>query len=420
MCQNRPKKISAWILGVALLLAPVFFAVDAPVATAAEEIRIGFVAPVSGGLARLGEAMKHSAEIAVQKVNAAGGLEVGGKKYRVKLVVGDSEGLNIEKAVAATMRVIERDQVHGIVGMVISSNVLAAIPLVQQMKTPLLNVVGKSGGIPKMIAEKKMDYIFQVSPTNDELVASHGGLISHYVKPKKIVFIGNNTDAARDYLKRAENKWPKMMPGLNITGIFVEPNTMDFQAHLLRIRKEAPDLIYVLLVGANTFAFVDQFAATGLGKKIVVLGDSDYGDPAFPRKTAGKTELHLGNAVTFEAPITNLTVPYFQDYKKKAGQGPPYYAVQQYDGMLMMFEGIRRAGNLTGNLAKDREAIKNGLSKITKDNRVLGVRGRLFFSPVSEGRRVPADIAVVQFKNKKAELIWPRGPAAKPFTDPRK
>jgi hypothetical protein len=60
------------------------------------------------------------------------------------------------------------------------------------------------------------------------------------------------------------------------------------------------------------------------------------------------------------------------------------------------------------------------LEKITKDRPVVGARGLLYFSPLEEGRRVPAEVAVVQFQGGQRVLLWPLGPGTGQFIDPRK
>jgi ABC-type branched-subunit amino acid transport system substrate-binding protein len=164
-------------------------------------------------------------------------------------------------------------------------------------------------------------------------------VLAHYIRPKKLAFVMINSDVSRDYDQRARAQWPQLMPGLEFLTMFGEGDRQDFQPETLKLRQFGPDAVYVLLVGAHTYAWADQFAASGLGRNMVIFGDSEYGDPLFLQKTHPKTDLHLANAVTFEAPITPLTLPFFQGYKAKYGAGPPYHSVQTYDGTLMMLEG---------------------------------------------------------------------------------
>lgn len=385
---------------------------------AADEIRLGFIGPLTGQIAELGQAMQNAAQLAVDQANEAGGVEIGGDTYTLTLSNGDTEGTVAERAVAAVQRLIQFDQVEGMVGNAISTNVLAEIPIIQNFRVPYINSVGKAVSIPERIAAENLTYVFQLSPTNDDLVSSHGAFIKEYFSPAKIAFIGWNTDAARDYAERAEAQWSQLFPGLEFDAQYVEAGRMDFQPEILHIREFDPDLLYVLFAGAQTYAFVDQLAASGLNDEMIVLGDSEYGAPDFPQRTGDKTDLHFANAVTFEAPITELTLPFYETYRERFGFSPPYYAVQTYDAMLMMIEGLRRMEKHTGDLAADRAALRDALDTISKDDPVTTTRGEAFFLPVPEGHKVKADVAITQFQDGKSVLVWPKGPGASEPVDP--
>jgi branched-chain amino acid transport system substrate-binding protein len=416
-----PRLRSSGIVSAGVLLCAVMLAgCSGSQSSGPAELKIGFMSMLTGPEAEYGQAMKRAVDVAVEAVNSQGGLEVGGKKYKIQVVAGDEETRQTtERAAAATERLIEQDKVLGIVGYVSSSSVLASIPIAQRSKVVALNAVGKAGSIPEKIAKDKMDYIFQVGPYNGTIVASHGRMLANYVKPKKISMFILNSDAPRDYERRARAQWPADLPGVEFQSLFVEPDRLDFQPEILKAKQFQPDLIYAQLSGANCYALADQLAASGVTKGRVVFGDSDWGDPAFLQKTGPKTNLQLAHAVTFEAPITPLTVPFFDGYKGKYNVGPPYYAVQTYDAALLLFEGIRRAGLVTGKLAEDRAAIKAGLDKITKEAPVTGARGNLYFTPLAEGHAVPTDLAVVQFQSGNRVLVWPLGPGVGKFVDPR-
>lgn len=184
---------------------------------------------------------------------------------------------------------------------------------------------------------------------------------------------------------------------------------MDFQPEILRIREFNPDVLYVLFAGAQTYAFVDQMASAQLNDKMIILGDSEYGAPDFPKKTLGKTDLHFANAVTFKAPITELSLPFFDKFEQKNGIPAAYYAVQTYDAALMMIEGLKRMPEITGDLAKDREALKDALETITPEKPVTTVRGVSYFTPLDTGHMVAAEVAITQFQDGQSVLVWPEG-----------
>jgi branched-chain amino acid transport system substrate-binding protein len=382
------------------------------------ELKIGFIGPVTGPLAELGTAMRDGALVAVDNVNASGGLKVGDKTYKVTLIVGDEESTP-ERAVAATRRLIDVDQVHGIIGYAVSTNLLASMQLLQDSKTPMIDTSGRADSIPKQIAEKKMDYLFQLSPTNRDFVGLHGDLIKHYSNAKRVAIFALNTDFAREYAVQAEALWPQKMPGLEVKSLYVEGSKLDLQPELLQIRRFDPQLLWVLLTGAQSYQFVDQFAAADMIKKMLVLGDSIYGSELFRSKTGAKVDYHMANAITERKPFTNLTLPFYDAYKKKVGFNPPYYAVQTYDGALMMMEGFRRIAKLTNDTPADRTSLRDSLVSIDKARPITGARGQLAFSSLETGRTVAVTPVVTQYQpDNHTTVVWPLSQAGK-FMDPR-
>jgi branched-chain amino acid transport system substrate-binding protein len=400
---------------VVLLVALLVFGGQAYAADG--ELRIGFVSPVSGVLAELGNAMRNGGQYAVDEINAQGGLKIGDKAYTLKYVVGDSEGVP-ERAVAAARQLIEVEKVHAIIGYALATDFLVSMRLLQDSKVPTIDTSGRADSIPDQIAAKKMDYLFQLSPTNRDFVVPHGEVMRHYAKPKRVAMLAFNTDFAREYTSKAEAEWPKLMPGLEVRSFFVEANKMDLQPELLEIRRFDPQQLFVFVTGAQTYQFADQFAATGLVKKMLVLGDSIYSSEQFRTKEGDKVDYHMANAITVRKPFSPLTLPFYDGYKAKYGVFPPFYTVQTYDGALMLFEGLRRA-KLTGDLAADRTSIRDGLVSIDQDHPMTGARGSLWFSSLETGRTVPIQKVITQYQpDGKTVIVWPLDQAGT-FIDPR-
>lgn len=381
-------------------------------------VKIGFVGPVTGTFAELGTAMRDGAQVAVDDINAAGGVTIGDKTYEIDLVIGDEEATP-ERAIAATRRLIEVDGVMGILGYANSTNLLATMPLLQDSRVPMIDTSGRADSIPRLIAEKKMDYLFQLSPVNNDFVGIHGDIIKHYGEAERVAIIAFNTDFAREYTVQAEQMWPEIMPGVEVQSFFVEVSKMDLMPELLQIRRFDPQFLWVLLTGPQSYQFVDQFSATGMIKNMLVLGDSIYGSELFRTKNGDKVDFHFANAITQRKPITELTIPFYDAFNEKVGFEPPYYAVQTYDGMLMMLEGLRRMSGVTGDVTKDREALRDALVSIDESAPALGARGELAFSSLETGRRVAVTPVITQYQpGNVTEVIWPLDQAGE-FLDPR-
>ncbi len=409
------------LLGGGLLAAASGYLVPARTLAAEAEIRLGFVGPVTGPYAELGIAMRAGAAVAVDKINASGGVEIAGVEKPVRLLVGDEES-SPERAVAATRRLIEGDLVHGVLGYALATDFLAAMPLLQDAGVPAIDTSGRADVIPRQIAEKKMDFLFQLSPTNSDFVGAHGALIEHYVKPKRIAILAFNTDFAREYASQAERKWPQIMAGVELKSFYVEGNKLDLQPELLQIRRYDPQILWVLLTGTQCYQFVDQFYSAGMNHKMVVLGDSLYGSEQFRRRTGVKVDNQMANTITARRPTTPLTLPFYDAYRAKTGNDPPYYAVQTYDGALMLLEALHRMKALPDDLAAARKALRDALVSIDSAHPMTGARGRLAFSSLDSGRTVPVAALISQYHpGGQSAIVWPLSEAdANAFIDPRR
>ena len=101
-------------------------------------IKIGINAPLTGDIPKVGEGAKFTARMWLEDLNAAGGLDVGGKKYPVELVIEDNES-KAESAVKANTKMITEDEVLGIVGPQASAQAVPAGEVANSWQTPMIS-----------------------------------------------------------------------------------------------------------------------------------------------------------------------------------------------------------------------------------------------------------------------------------------
>ena len=104
----------------------------------AAEIKIGGVAPLTGGAATFGASTRNGCIMAFDAVNAAGGLDIGGTKYTIKYIFEDDQG-SPEIAANAFRKLIDQDEVLVIVGSVMSKCTLAGAPIAQEAGVPTIS-----------------------------------------------------------------------------------------------------------------------------------------------------------------------------------------------------------------------------------------------------------------------------------------
>ena len=105
---------------------------------APKSIKIGVNAPITGDIPKVGEGTKFAAQMWLADVNASGGLDVGGKKYKVELVIEDNES-KAESAVKANTKMITEDEVLMIVGPQSSKQAVPAGEVANNYSTPMIS-----------------------------------------------------------------------------------------------------------------------------------------------------------------------------------------------------------------------------------------------------------------------------------------
>ncbi|MGD8548798.1 MAG: ABC transporter substrate-binding protein, partial [Desulfobacterales bacterium] len=101
-------------------------------------IKVGINAPLTGDIPKVGEGTKYAAQMWLEDIKSAGGLEVGGKKYPVELVIEDNES-KAESAVKVNTKMITQDEVMVIVGPQASSQAIPAGEVANNYKTPMIS-----------------------------------------------------------------------------------------------------------------------------------------------------------------------------------------------------------------------------------------------------------------------------------------
>ena len=129
------KRLYIFVVGLFLLGA---FLVSACAQPAQPAIVIGVNAPLTGDIPKVGEGSKFSAEMWLEDINAAGGLDVGGTKYPVELVIEDNES-KAESATKANTKLITQDEVLVIVGPQSSKQAVPAGGVANDNETPMVS-----------------------------------------------------------------------------------------------------------------------------------------------------------------------------------------------------------------------------------------------------------------------------------------
>jgi len=227
----------------------------------ADAIRIGHLTPLTGFLGPLGEYAQMGVKLAMEEINASGGVL--GRK--IELVMEDS--VNPQTASAKAERLIERDKVVMIIGEISSASALAIGQVANRLKAVFINTGANSDALRGASCNP---YMFHIEGANSMYVMAVGQYLLHekMVKGKRWYSLTADYAFGHDLLRVAK-KFMEANGGEFAADELVPTEATDFSPYLLKIRQARPDLVVSNLAGTQITNFVKQYAEYGLQFPIV-------------------------------------------------------------------------------------------------------------------------------------------------------
>ncbi len=348
-------------------------------------IKLGFVGPLSGAVATFGTGAKQGTEFAVEKLNAAGGIN--GK--RVEVTYLDDKG-NPQESALAVQRLIDGEKVVAIVGGSTSTGTLAIKDIVHQAKIP---VVAPYATDPRITGEGNR-YIF-VNAANNVLLGSQ---IARYAVEdlgyKKLAVMVRDDDYGRSiaeaFKKKAEELGAKV-----IAEEHYATDAKEFKSLLFKIQKSNPEAL--LLSGYYNDSGLIAKQARELGIQAKLLGTNPLMSPGY---------IEVGGLATEGTVMTALYLPdtaadfggqvaadFVKAWEQKYGSAPNIYAAHAYDAVNLFKLAIERAGSTSG------DAVRAELAKIAN---YQGVTGPTTFT---ESGAAVKPVLIVEIKDGKLKYV---------------
>ena len=332
------------LAGGALGVAPAF---------AQDTVKLGLVAAMSGQSAKSGEAIVRGISIAIDEINAKGGLL--GKK--VELVVRDDES-NPAKGVVAARELVQREKVAAMFGGLDTPVSLAIVPFANQAKVPFMGVWAAGTPITRNGAAE--NYVFRVSAV-DELVdiALVDYAIKKFATKKPGMILVNNSWGESNEVGLKAALAAKSMTAAGIEKY--EANDVDIVPQLTRLKAAGADVLFLVGNVGPSAQVVKSLDRMGWNVPIV----SHWG-PSGGRFTelAGPSaeKVHFIQTYSFSGKLSPKGQTVLDALKKKypeiktlADVTPAVGIANAYDGTHLLALGIAKAGSTDG--PKIRQAL---------------------------------------------------------------
>ena len=354
---------------------------------AQDTIKIGEFGSLSGDNASFGTSQNNGVQMAVEEINAAGGVL--GKK--IDLTVEDNMTKQGETTTIAR-KLISQDHVVAIIGEVASSKTLEAAPIAQAAKIPLIATAATN---PKVT--QTGDYVFRVCFTDDFQAVVIARFVLEKLKQKKIAFM---TDVKQDYSVGLTNI-AKDYLGKNGGNIVKEQSyssgDKDFRAQLTDIKSANPDVIIITGYYPEASLIAKQARQFGI-KATLVGGDGWDGSSLIPVGGKAIEGAYFSNHFSTEDK-SPLVQDFVKKYKQKYNAVPDAFAALGYDATKLLADAIKRAGST------DPEKIRAAIQD-TKD--FPGVSGKI---TIGTDRNAVKSAVIVTIKDgalRYAETIEPK------------
>jgi branched-chain amino acid transport system substrate-binding protein len=309
---------------------------EAPKAAPAPAVvKIGHVAPLTGGIAHLGKDNENGARMAVDEINAAGGVDAGGTKVKLELVAEDDKADPKEGTLAA-QKLVDA----GVVAVVGHLNSGTSIPASKIYSDASITQISPSATNPRY-TEQGFKTTFRVVANDNQQGAVLANFAATEMKAKTIAIIDDRTaygQGLADVVERvAKEKNLKI-----VAREFTNDKATDFNAILTKVRAAKPDVIMYGGMDATAGPMAKQMKQLGI-KAPLLAGDGAC-SPEFI-KLAGDAAGVLTCSMAGEA-VEKLAkgADFTAKYKAKFNQDVQIYSPYSYDAVYVIADAIKRAG----------------------------------------------------------------------------
>jgi branched-chain amino acid transport system substrate-binding protein len=353
-----------------------------------DTIKVGEFGSLTGDNASFGISQNNGVQMAVEEINAAGGVL--GKK--IELTVEDNQTKQGETTTIAR-KLISQDHVVALVGEVASSKTLEAAPIAQEAKIPLIATAATN---PKVT--QTGDYVFRVCFTDDFQAVVIARFVLEKLEKKKIAFL---TDVKQDYsvgLTNIAKDYLTKNGGTIVKEQSYSSGDKDFRAQLTDLKSANPDVIIITGYYSEASLIAKQARQFGI-KSTFVGGDGWDGSSLIPVGGKAIEGAYFSNHFSVED-SSPAVKDFVAKYKAKYNNAvPDAFAALGYDALKLLADAITRAGGTDS--AKLRDAIAS-----TKD--FPGVSGKITLGSDRNARKSAVIITIKDGAYKYAETIEPK------------
>jgi branched-chain amino acid transport system substrate-binding protein len=391
-----------------------------PLRAQPKSIKIGTVHPVTGPLAEVGQLMRLGAQIAVDGINAAGGIKAMGGA-RLELLLGDTE-TKPEVARTVAERLINEGAVM-LTGAFHSGHTMAVVPVAQQRRVPFIVDISAADAITASVAQSVKEgkqptqYVYRIFPTTATFgrrAVQHMTEIFRETKtsPKRFVVMYTNDAFGKPQAESFIRAVKAATPGFDVVESIPYPeDAKDLSTEVSRVRALKPDVLSPITRPATAILLFQELAR----QRVDLMGVFSPGAPGMyePRQLEILKENleHVLNSTVWQNVRSPRTPKVDEEHFKRSGKRLDANAAYTYDAILVMADVLERAR------ATAPDALVDAIKKTNFAGGIAVSAGPIRFNET--GDNLNAATAVIQILKNRPLVVWPKEIAQATVVFPR-
>lgn len=351
------KKIIAFAVVALLAMSMCFAGGDKESSADGAVVKIGFIGPLTGDYANYGTLCRQAVEMAIDEINAKGGVN----GASIKLFAEDSEG-DSQKALAAMEKLSSSDKVCAIIGPVLTGETFSVAERAQAEGIVIITPSASHKDITNV-----GDYIFRTTPSDGLQGEVAGKYWSQVLGYTKLAVLYAKNDYSQGLYESMSEAFTQDGGRIVAAETFMVGDK-DFKTQLTKLKNTDAQAIYLPDYTAEMAQILEQAAQLGIDKPFL-SGDGFLSEEIY--SLAGQYTDGVVYTASARVEESNKNKEFKDAYTARWGIGPDSFATNAYDATYILVSVIEKVGT-------DRKAIKTGMEQV-KD--FEGVNGIINFAP---------------------------------------
>lgn len=351
------KKIIAFAVVALFAMSMCFAGGDKESSADGAVVKIGFIGPLTGDYANYGTLCRQAVEMAIDEINAKGGVN----GASIKLFAEDSEG-DSQKALAAMEKLSSSDKVCAIIGPVLTGETFSVAERAQAEGIVIITPSASHKDITNV-----GDYIFRTTPSDGLQGEVAGKYWSQVLGYTKLAVLYAKNDYSQGLYESMSEAFTQDGGQIVAAETFMVGDK-DFKTQLTKLKNTDAQAIYLPDYTAEMAQILEQAAQLGIDKPFL-SGDGFLSEEIY--SLAGQYTDGVVYTASARVEESNKNKEFKDAYTARWGIGPDSFATNAYDATYILVSVIEKVGT-------DRKAIKTGMEQV-KD--FEGVNGIINFAP---------------------------------------